>query len=95
MTPAPSGRQPSKYAALYDACKQGHRILVEGMEAQLLVSKMHQLSTQYRKEAARCGMGYPAVRVNTLTTEAGVEMWFTEPQTTVVAFKILPKGDTT
>ena len=83
-------RSTSKYAAMYDACKQGHRILVEGIEAKLLINKMHQLSTRYRKEAGQFGMSYPAVRVNTMTTAQGVELWFTEPTAPPVAFKILP-----
>ena len=80
----------SKYVPMYDACKQGHRILVEGIEAKLLINKMHQLSTRYRKEAAQYGMSYPAVRVNTVTTAKGVELWFTEVEAEVPRFTILP-----
>ena len=83
-------RAASKYVPMYDACKQGHRILVEGIPASLLVNKMHQLSTRYRKEAGQYGMEYPAVRVNTLTTAQGVELWFTEPTVAEPCFKILP-----
>lgn len=85
----------SKYVPMYNACKAGHRILVQGLGASLLVNKMHQLSTRYRKEAGQYGMEYPPVQVHTLTTAQGVEMWFTELKAPVPCFTILPpKGDT-
>ena len=80
----------SKYVPMYDACKQGHRILVEGVPAKLLTNKMHQLSTRYRREAGQYGMEYPAVQVHTLTTARGVELWFTEVEAEVPCFTILP-----
>lgn len=83
-------KAPSKYVPMYDACKAGHRILVEGIPAKLLTNKMHQLSTRYRKEAGQYGMDYPAIRVNTLTTSKGVELWFTEVEAEVPCFTILP-----
>jgi len=83
-------KQVSKYVPMYDACKQGHRILVEGVPAKLLTNKMHQLSTRYRREAGQYGMDYPAIRVNTLTTARGVELWFTEVEAEVPRFTILP-----
>lgn len=85
-----STKQVSKYVPMYDACKQGHRILVEGVPAKLLVNKMHQLSTRYRREAGQYGMDYPAVQVHTLTTARGVELWFTEPVPVPPCFTILP-----
>ena len=85
-----STKQVSKYVPMYDACKQGHRILVEGVPAKLLTNKMHQLSTRYRREAGQYGMDYPAIRVNTLTTARGVELWFTEVEAEVPCFTILP-----
>lgn len=83
-------KQVSKYIPMYDACKAGHRILVEGIPATLLVNKMHQLSTRYRKEAGQYGMEYPAVQVNTSTTVKGVELWFTEAVPLPPCFTILP-----
>lgn len=80
----------SKYVPMYDACKQGHRILVEGVPAKLLTNKMHQLSTRYRREAGQYGMEYPAVQVHTLTTARGVELWFTEAAPVPLCFTILP-----
>lgn len=80
----------SKYVPMYDACKQGHRILVEGVPAKLLTNKMHQLSTRYRREAGQYGMEYPAVQVHTLTTARGVELWFTEAAPVPPCFTILP-----
>ena len=85
-----STKQVSKYVPMYDACKQGHRILVEGVPAKLLTNKMHQLSTRYRREAGQYGMDYPAIQVNTLTTAKGVELWFTEPAASKPCFTILP-----
>ena len=85
-----SPARQSKYVPMYDACKQGHRILVEGVPAKLLTNKMHQLSTRYRREAGQYGMDYPAVQVHTLTTARGVELWFTEPKPATPCFTILP-----
>ena len=85
-----SPARQSKYVPMYDACKQGHRILVEGVPAKLLTNKMHQLSTRYRREAGQYGMEYPAVQVHTLTTTRGVELWFTEAAPVPPCFTILP-----
>jgi hypothetical protein len=85
-----SPARQSKYVPMYDACKQGHRILVEGVPAKLLTNKMHQLSTRYRREAGQYGMEYPAVQVHTLTTARGVELWFTEAAPVPPCFTILP-----
>lgn len=84
----------SKYSLMYDELVQGKRLLVTGVTAKLLVNKLHQVTSKLRKEAVAMGYSFSPVRVNTLSTEQGVEVWFSDPEPTAVCFTVIPEPST-